>query len=155
MRILRLLRALALLAVLGWFGSWAPAAAGPLDDFDGSWEGQITFLKIVNQFQPNEAPLWMRLVIDDDDVHVYCCNDRHEVKPGDFTIDSHGSNAVIYAINSDEGVWTETWNFTVTLRGDDTMDVVFSRAVNNVKVPLSNPQSKFTTMGYGRFSRVK
>lgn len=154
MRILQIFRsALGLLALVCWIGVSAPATAADLKDFDGTWEGHITFLKIAGQFQPNEAPLWMRLVIDEDEVHVYCCNDRHEVKPGDFEIYSYSSNAVIFATDSD-GDWTETWNFTVTLRGDDTMDVVFSRAVNNLKVPLSSPHSKFTTMGHGRFSRT-
>ena len=132
-----------------------PATAQSATDFDGTWDGQITFFNIPGQFlPPGTAQLHMRLQISGDDVHVFCCNDMHEIKRGEFEIDSDKTNAVIYATNSGDQ-WVETWNFTFTLRGDGTMQVIYSRAVNNTQTPLSDPTSKFTTAGYGRFKRLR
>ncbi len=119
---------------------------------DGTWEGTI---KISND---PEDFLKLRLLIDRRSARVwtYVNEDWLEVKPGEFRIDRHKSNAVIFATDSDvdsDGSWVESWAIIATPRSTAELQVVWSRAVNNLALPLDNKSSKFNTHAAGVLAR--
>lgn len=120
---------------------------------DGTWEGTI---KISDD---PEDSLKLRLLIDQRSARVwtYANEDWLEVKAGEFHIDRHKSNAVIYATDSgadSDGTWVETWAIIATPRSTEELQVVWSRAVNNLALSLDNKSSKFSSHASGVLSRA-
>lgn len=140
-----------------------PQQAGPFQQvvpFDGTWEGTIVFDKeafLVATSTPAEG-LPMRIEIHDAVVRVFVKegDDFVESKPGLFHIAPVQANAVIFATEASPGDgWVESWVFVVTQKDDHTLIVEYSRLVNNVGTPLTDPSSKFGTRGVGEFERVR
>lgn len=134
-------------------------AAAQVYPFDGLWEGTILFDKealLVASSTPAEG-VTMRIEIHDAVVRVFIKEDDgfQEVDAGAFHIAPVSANAVIFATEAAQsGPWVESWAFVVTQKDDHTLIVEYSRLVNNVGVPLSDPNSKFGTRGVGEFQRV-
>jgi len=167
--------ALAVLAIVFAASSTMPASANlathpeqepapgsqKIVPFDGVWEGSIFFDKeafLAPTSTPAEgAP--MRIEIHGPVVRVFAKEvggDFEEVKPGLFHIAPVSTNAVIFA-TQDEAMssgWVESWVFVVTQKDEHTLVVEYSRLVNNVETPPSDPQSKFGTRGVGEFKLV-
>jgi len=128
-------------------------------NFDGIWQGTITFDKdsFVNELTTPAAGTAVRIEIHDVVVRVFAQmqpgSPYSEFMPGDFHIAPVIANAVIFGSHY-SGVWTETWAFVITKKTDDALLVNFTRVVNN-NVPLTDPASKFSTRGFGEFTRVK
>jgi hypothetical protein len=128
-------------------------------NFDGVWEGKILYDKeaFISDTATPAAGEPMRLEIHDAVVRVFIAEQEGapltEFIPGSFHIAPVMANAVISATQY-SAVWTETWTFVVTKKDNDTLIVNFVRVVNN-NVPLSQPESKFFTRGYGEFKLVK
>lgn len=107
--------------------------------FDGVWEGRLYYGKnLLYPFETYPKDLRIKIAIKSDKVNVYLfSNDEwDEITPGLFRIETHKSNAVIFALNSSKDVpgrggWVETWNFTLTHRDNESAHVFFVRAVNN------------------------
>ena len=127
--------------------------------FDGVWEGTIVFDReaLLTATGTPAAGIPMRIEIHDAVVRVFVKdgNDYSEAKPGLFHIAPVSANAVIFATQeSPEDGWVESWVFVVTQKNEHTLIVEYSRLVNNVGTPLSDPNSKFGTRGMGEFELV-
>jgi TonB family protein len=127
--------------------------------FDGSWEGDLTFLQGATLSQKESTTARYRITIQDTDVHVYSLRSDglKEIKPGKFHIEHVMTNAVLYAMDSgrdEEGTWVETWVFALTQKDADNLLANFSRLVNNVDLPLTNDHSKFAKEVTGELRRV-
>jgi hypothetical protein len=136
--------------------------AGPFQQvvpFDGVWAGTIVIDKealLVASSTPAEG-LPMRIEIHDAVVRVFIKEGDAfvEVKPGLFHIAPVEANAVIFATEASYTAgWVESWAFVVTQKDDHTLIVEYSRLVNNVGAPSSDPDSKFGTRGVGEFVRL-
>ncbi|HTW34420.1 MAG TPA: hypothetical protein VMD53_07375 [Rhizomicrobium sp.] len=166
--------ALAALAIVFAASSTIPASANlatrseqepvqaplKIPPFDGVWEGLIFFDKEAF-LAPTSTPAEgepMRIEIHGAVVRVFAKegSDFKEAKPGLFHIAPVSTNAVIFA-TQDEAVssgWVESWVFVVTRKDEHTLIVEYSRLVNNVETPPSDPESKFATRGAGEFKLV-
>jgi hypothetical protein len=79
-----------------------------------------------------------------------------EDKPGRFSLQCAGPNAVIAAIDSgqdSDGAWYESWVIAMTVVDADRALVRWVRVVNNPSVPLTKPSSKFSYQGVGMLQR--
>ena len=137
--------------------------------FLGRWEGQLsaTASEVFNSRSPEEiaaegpiAPISFAFTITASSVKVFTkakAGEWTEAKAGNFRLLTGSTNAVLFAITSgggDDG-WVETWNFTITHKERDSLDVVWTRAVNNFS--HSSDYKKKLTGGYesGRFFSVR
>jgi hypothetical protein len=130
-------------------------ATPTLGSLDGTWEGELQSL---NKDGTPAKPGSYRIVISGADAKVFILTDgkEREVKPTAFRVQRHLTNAVVLAIDSatdDDGLWVETWSFTVTLKDKNTLITNFSRVVNNANLPLSVDYSKFSRTASGEFQR--
>ena len=69
----------------------------------------------------------------------------------------HRTNAVVVAIdsgNDNDGMWVQTYNFSVTLKDQNTLITNWYNVVNNTGIPLSSATSKFTGAAAGELTRV-
>ncbi len=129
-------------------------AAVNLGLLDGTWEGELQ----APEKDGSTKPTWQRIVINGSDAKVFIRSegDEREIKPAAFQVHRHLANAVILAIDSaldDDGLWIETWSFTVTLKDRNTLIANFSRVVNNANLPLSVAHSKFSSTATGELRR--
>jgi TonB family protein len=127
--------------------------------FDGSWEGDLTFLQGGTLSQKEQTTNRYRISIQGTKVRVFDLRPEgaREIKPGKFHIDLLMTNAIIYATESGrdhEGTWVETWVFTLTQFDRDTLLTNFSRMVNNLDLPLTSDHSKFAKEAAGKLSRI-
>jgi hypothetical protein len=134
-------------------------AATQVHPFDGRWEGTIVFDKeaILSATGTPAAGILMRIEVHDSVVRAFINdgNGYSEVMPGMFHIAPVSANAVIYATEaSASDGWVESWVFLVTQKDEQTLLVEYSRLVNNIGTPLSDPNSKFGTRGMGEFRRI-
>lgn len=133
-----------------------PCKAAELGKLDGKWEGKLSVA--ANSFAPAAEELSkgaIRLVISPKVIQVFL--NGVEVKPKLFKMQSHMTNAVIFAINSGrdtDGTWVETWAFSVTLKDNDNLIVNYSHLVNNRDVPANKEGSKFFALAAGEFQRA-
>lgn len=137
-----------------------PTLTADLGGLDGSWEGELTFLRGATLWSPSKTTgLRDRITIQGTSARVYAIySDRaEEVKPGSFHMEQLMTNAVISATDSgkdNEGTWVETWVFSLTQKDKDTLLVNFSRIVNNIDLPLENDHSKFAVAASGELKRL-
>lgn len=78
------------------------------------------------------------------------------MKPGNFRVERHLTNAIVMAINSgldNEGLWVETWAYVVTPKDRNTLIANLVRVVNNNNLPLTNDHSKFSSALIGELQR--
>ena len=148
-----------LVCCLAWTAT--PAAAVDLGELDGTWEGTLAVVA-TPAGAPDSNPYSLRLVIHGTDANVFArygsTAPYQEVKPGKFHIARLGPSGIVAVIDSghdEDGMWIETWNFTVTLKQHDAMIVNFSRFVNNVDMPPNADHSKFTETMTGELARTK
>jgi hypothetical protein len=92
-------------------------------------------------------------------VHVYIVEPQEvrEIKRGAFHIERLLSNAIIYAIESgkdDDGTWVETLVITVTRENATTLLANLARQVNNIDLPQSTEDSKFTKEAAGELQFI-
>lgn len=126
---------------------------------DGTWEGNLDPVSAAG-LSPTRLR-GVRLVISGQSVRVFIPNDGspREIKPGTFTIQRDGTNAVITSIEADPGRprnegWVETWCFVITLRDADTLIVNFVRVVNNNDAPADQTSARFSQIASGDLRRV-
>ena len=127
--------------------------------FDGSWEGDLTFLQGATLSQKEQTKARYRISIQGMKVRVFVIRpeDVKEIKPGKFHVDNLMTNAVVYAMESghdNEGTWVETWVFTLTQIDKDTVLTNFSRMVNNLDLPPASDHSKFAKEAAGTLRRI-
>lgn len=137
--------------------------------FNGTWQGKFKSSELdLKSFAPlsRSFDLQQAIQIKGTAVHVlnFSAKDRkwEEIKPNQFRIETHKTNAIVYAINSaadvmgstNSGGWVETWNYTITHKDKDNLYVYFTRAVNNYLVPLGADNARFFYAGGGEFRRV-
>jgi hypothetical protein len=115
--------------------------------FEGRWDGDFRRIpsQVFDPKLPNENDsrvlTGISFEISGSSVKVFAKYpnvDWLEVKRGTFHILIGGTNAVIASITAGsdpEGGWVETWNFTVTHKERDSLQVVWTRAVNNFNMP--------------------
>ncbi|HYD86818.1 MAG TPA: hypothetical protein VEA80_05040 [Vitreimonas sp.] len=151
--------------VFGAAATLATASAGAQEYvtavgmLDGTWEGD---LGPVDGAGLSPARLrGVRLVISGQTVAVFVPDNGSaiEVKPGAFSIQRDGTNAVITSIEVDPGRprnegWVETWCFVITLRDADTLITNFVRVVNNNDMPPDEPSARFSQIAAGELRRV-
>lgn len=145
---------------------WARAANFD-QNFDGTWIGVIRRIDMAlyNPVEPTPEterlpPIELAISVDSTAVLVRFNSGKGwtDVKPGAFQIDSHKTNAVIYAttswISDDESMgWVETWNLTLSHKDDDTLYAYWVRAVNNYAMPaMSDPNARFAMIGHGELA---
>ena len=138
--------------------------------FNGTWEGTVSTRKMdlkTFDFIGERSDRTIRLVIADATARVLLFNKSKnawgEVKPTQFRIESHKTNAIVYAVNSSSDVmdqtgsggWVETWNFTITHKDKDSVYVEFAQAINNYLVPPTKDIARFIHAGGGELSAVR
>jgi len=141
-----------------------------LGGFNGTWEGTLARRKLdlktfALQGDPSEWRL--RLVISGTTARVFYfdkqTNEWSEIKSNEFRIATHKTNAIVYATDSAEDVmdrtgsggWVETWNFTLTHKDKDTLNVSLTQAVNNYLEPLTKDSARIIYTGFGEILRVR
>jgi hypothetical protein len=134
----------------------ASAVSGSLD---GTWEGDLTFLRGATLSPKGSATLRYRITIEDSAVHVYIVEPQEvrEIKRGALHIERLMSNAVISAIESgkdDAGTWVETLVITVTRENGTTLLANLARQVNNIDLPQGSDDSKFTKEAAGELQLI-
>ncbi|MGA8150221.1 MAG: TonB family protein [Terriglobales bacterium] len=134
-----------------------PNALGvDLGSLDGTWEGDLVFVRGATLRYTNSTSRRCRITIQGSEVHVYNVQpqDVREVKPGRFHIERLMTNPVIYATDSghdNEGTWVETQVLAVTLKNGTALLTNFARVVNNLNLPISSDHSKFAVEAAGEF----
>jgi hypothetical protein len=123
-------------------------------DLYGEWEGNLVMLNAKLPDIPKGFRL--RLHIDEDGlaVEVYDKDQWRQAKPGHFVGSMLGPSAVYYALDSgddEDGTWVESWTFSLTVSESGTLQVEWSRVVNNVDI--ARPSGKFHYSGAGTLHR--
>jgi hypothetical protein len=145
----------------------APQGRSPSDpmfQFAGTWQGKIEFFD-APRFAPSAKGTSMdiRFVIDMPSVRVFArpVSNRaaawSEVKPGFFGAQAWGPQAVISSLTSgkdSDGLWVESISFTLVHDSPMTLVVYYVRAVNNLDLPVANPDAHFAWGGSGQFQRI-
>ena len=136
-----------------------PAWGQDLGTLNGTWEGSLTPVNAPAFYEWTE-PYVFRIVISENNAQVFRSTKGaafKEVKPGAFHIMQHRTNAVVVAIdsgNDNDGMWVQTYNFSVTLKDQNTLITNWYNVVNNTGIPLSSATSKFTGAAAGELTRV-
>lgn len=144
--------------------------------FDGRWEGAFKRepSQVFDPLFPTEAPADptnppvtnTAFTINKNSAQVYLKDGAfwNEIKAGGFRFLASGTNAVLFSItgnvsNTPTGSWVETWNFTITHKDRDSLQVVVVRAVNNFTHPSDYLSENGKTPGrffhqlYGEMTR--
>lgn len=125
--------------------SLSPAVMGQSNSrFDGDWIGKIN---------AGEHEVSIRLVIRGNQARQYFRGEDgwEVVSPDkmDFMIDRN--NAVMVWLNSG-GVWSETQTYSLSLKSDNQLEVVWTRHVNNLRPSQNNDTWNLT--GAGTLTKV-
>jgi hypothetical protein len=136
--------------------------------FDGTWKGKIDFQRLDFKTPDKKGSADERglsIVISGGNVRVFIeiKNEMVEVKPGQFHLQTHKTNALIYAIDSStdvldktgSGGWVEAWTYTVTHKDQDTLYVYFVRSVNNYLKSADKENARFFQGGFTEITRSK
>jgi hypothetical protein len=134
----------------------APATEPDFGPVNGVWEGSLGPVN-GGGLARSDKPLPVRLTIQGSTARVFVgAGFGDEVKPGNFVVQRLMTNLVVYAMDSDsddDGTWVESWVFALTQKDRNTLIANFYRVVNNLNVPLSNTQSKFSVGMTGELRR--
>lgn len=146
----------------------------------GRWEGQLhpTSTQPFSPLSPEEAteaaaspgtPFAFSITADSAKVYTKAKDGSwSEVKAGNFHLLTAATNAILFAMTADlntstkTGGWVETWNFTITHKERDSLDVVWTRAVNNFthssdynqKIENGYDTGRFFSIRYGEMTRA-
>jgi hypothetical protein len=136
----------------------SPVRAAEIDSIDGTWEGTLSRATGPGLL-PGPETVKFRIVIAGSRAHIFLAkeNGELEVKPGAFHVIRYMSNAVVVAIDSShdkDGIWVETWDFSVTLKDRNTLITNYFRTVNNTDQPPEASHSKWSTAATGELARV-
>jgi hypothetical protein len=127
---------------------------GPLS---GTWEGELVRVDAPGLSNLGTQSYVYRLIIKSDVARVFVIEKGKPAeyfRPWSFRVHMHKTNAVISNIHSSsDGAWVETWAFAVTQKDRETLLVRHVRLVNNVHMPLSEADSKFTFVRIGEMRR--
>lgn len=140
------------------------SASDPMFQFVGTWQGRIDFFD-APRFEPDSKGQSMdvRFVIRPQNAKVFARPVSNatapwtEVKPGFFAGKTWGSQAVISSLTSGtdkDGLWVESVSFTLVHDSPMTLVVYYVRAVNNLDLPVANPDAHFAWGGSGQLQRV-
>lgn len=150
------------LGAAGFAVAATTARAAPGDEIIGTWQGTLALVSGAGLQAPGYASPELRIVIGGTgDVQVFMASEDgrqgfEEVKPGSFKMGRLGPNVVIVSIDAFSPLgqgWVETWSITATLRGADTLAVVFTRQVNNMPEEPST-EAIFSIVHSGEMQRV-
>jgi tetratricopeptide (TPR) repeat protein len=127
-----------------------------LGALNGTWEGELKNVDLKGDGKTSTQ--WYRVVIDGRQASVFYKKDDKiiEVKPGQFRVERHLTNAIVMAIDSgldNEGLWVETWVYAVTPKDRNTLIANLMRVVNNNNLPITNDHSKFSSALIGELQR--
>jgi len=136
-----------------------PAHAQNFGPLDGTWEGRLVSidgpgLSKINSFV-------VRVVIDGTSARVFllpASGKVEEVMPGAFQVARLKSNAVVIALGSgtdEDGTWVETWDFALTQKDGSRLIANWVREVNNVDMPATTADSKFSVAATGELARAR
>jgi hypothetical protein len=141
----------------------ASAEAAPqnvLFNLGGEWRGKLEPLH-GQHLDPRDWALELRFFIRGDMAQVFIWRGSgwQEIKPGQFHITHHKSNAILHSIDSGNG-WVESWVFSLSRRDEDSLYVYANRIINNVNMAPNDPRSRITygatavfTRSYDRFKQ--
>lgn len=140
------------------------SASDPMFQFRGTWQGRIDFFN-APRFEPSSkrTSMEIRFVIHLPSVRVFTRPVSNktapwaEVNSGQFGGQIWGSQAVLNSVtsgNDSDGLWIESISFTLVHDSPMTLVVYFIRAVNNLDLPVANPDAHFAWGGSGQFQRV-
>jgi hypothetical protein len=132
------------------------ANAQEFGGIDGIWQGT---LKVVATSNPEASADFekfpCRLEIERGAVRVYFRS--KEVKPDLFKIETHKTNAVIWATDSgqdSDGTWVETWAVAITEKDRGNVIVNVSWLVNNIDISATTALGRISASAVGEFQRV-
>lgn len=134
---------------------------------EGTWRGHLQSIdpQVQNDIFPDVADvpefLEYAVEISENTTRVFVRVDGSwtEIKPDTFGLVAHKANAIVAATDSSLSVdgasgWVETWNFTITAKGDDSLYAYWVRAVNNVHLKDgSSPHARFMLSRFGVLQR--
>ena len=95
-------------------------------DFDGEWVGSIEVHGRDFEFQ-------VRIVVEDGQADQYFEGDGtpwRRVDPRQSSFTEHRNNAHLVWLNSG-GIWTETQSYHLSMVNETTLEVLYTRHVNN------------------------
>ena len=141
----------------------ANARADTNDTLDGIWQGSLTPIQgrrlrlAEGDWQPFQIAISTnsaRVFLRDETSDVF-----NEIKAGAFRISRIAKSAVLNAIDADPNApvgqsWVESWSFSVTLIGPDTLSCAFTRQVNNHQARPSDDGAIFTMVLSGELQRA-
>ena len=116
------------------------------DDFNGTWTGSITIDEENYSFD-------FRIVITSSGVSQYFQNEDgtlYVVNPAD-SFYLLARNNLVYAWVDQGGIWSETQTYSLSFVNSGTLDVVYTRHVNNYYEGASNETWNIT--GKGRLTK--
>lgn len=131
-----------------------------LFNLGGEWRGKLVPLH-GEHLDPRDWNLELRFFIRGDMAQVFIWRGSgwEEVKPGQFRLTHHKSNAILYSIDSGSG-WVESWIFSLSRRDEDSLNVYANRIINNINMAPDDPHSRITygatavfTRSYDRFQQ--
>jgi len=136
----------------------ASSTSGSCSALQGSWEGTLPIYREEAKQSATREEVTLRLAFAGDQPKVFLVDRGSwmEAKPGKFVARCLGPSAVVDAIDSasdSDGTWVETWVLAVTVRDAQELAVRWTRMVNNVDLPLTNPSSKFSYQAVGTLQR--
>jgi hypothetical protein len=137
--------------------------------FDGRWEGTLKYVSPESYDKTHgnvPSNTEFAFTVNGKSAKVFYRLDTgewHEAKPGTFSFVAYKTNAIILSMNSDgiggnPGSWVETWNFTITHKDNDSLYVIFSRAVNNFREEPNfddgKSRGRWFAIAFGEFARA-
>lgn len=132
-----------------------PKCAQPSAPFDGTWTGQLTWVKP----SPSSKTDQLRVTVQGSSVKVlmHSGDKWTEVKPGRFAAQQVDDTLYISTLDSGwdfDGKWIETWTIHLLRTSDNQATMHFLRTVNNIYVPESTGLRTFSTVAEGSATRA-
>lgn len=150
---------------------WLASSAYAIDDlymggFEGTWTGTLQWISpnaheqskfLTANWLSDHESMQIKLIVHKKSANVFLKykGEWREIMPGKFTIESHKTNAVVYAFNSSDdikdmsgkGGWVETWSFTLTHKDKNRLFAYQIKSVNNYLSPYDRKDSNGTIIG--------
>ncbi|TQV76599.1 hypothetical protein FLL45_01180 [Aliikangiella marina] len=126
-----------------------------LSNFNGVWIGKLTGHKGHNLV--GEPTGNLKLIIDGGSVEVFTKTEEKwkQVKKGQFKIETHKTNAIIFSLDSGESkFWVETWSLNVSQVDNGRMLVLWNRIVNNYPLESFEHEARGAMFASGYLVRV-
>lgn len=121
--------------------------------FDGRWEGNISSLELEGDYPDTPFDTDLLIVITGNSVALAGWHNNQWYKmPYEFTWVKEGAQAILYTTAEDEA-WSEAYTFLLTLDNNQTLNVLWSRSVNNYALPETNKEARGYFHGQSKFKR--